>query len=89
MKLWVPPYTTFVEDGNWLMKRLQNGFRTEAALITADDVLTPQVLFEVLTLNRKSVNVTGLICSSQNCTRRSLNHQLATTLHGVMFVFSE
>lgn len=47
MKLWVPPYTTFVEDSNWLMSRLQNGFRTEVALITADDVLTPQVLLEV------------------------------------------
>lgn len=49
MKLWVPPYTTFVEDGDWLMNRLQNGFRTEAALIIADDVLTPEVLLEVQT----------------------------------------
>lgn len=48
MKLWVPPHTTFVEDSNWLMSHLQNGFRTQAALIVSDDVLTPQVLMEVL-----------------------------------------
>lgn len=55
MKLWVPPYTTFVEDGNWLMNRLQNGFRTEVALVLADDVLTPKVLLEVLFSSHKSV----------------------------------
>lgn len=47
MKLWVPPHTTFVDDTNWLIERLQNGYRTEVALIKAPDVLTPQVLQEV------------------------------------------
>lgn len=62
MKLWVPPFTTFVEDSNWLMSRLQNGFRTETALIIADDVLTPKVLLEVIirqfikTINRNGCN---------------------------------
>ncbi|KAF2904389.1 hypothetical protein ILUMI_01779 [Ignelater luminosus] len=47
LKLWVPPDSEFVKDSNWLMSKFQNGFRIQAILIEAPDVLTPEVLNEV------------------------------------------
>lgn len=47
MKLWIPPHTTFLEDSKWLMDRYQNGYRVEAAIAKAPDVLTPEVIKEV------------------------------------------
>nr|CAH7737017.1 unnamed protein product [Callosobruchus chinensis] len=44
LRLWVPPHTSFVRDSEWLMKTLEKGFREEAVMLTADDVLTPEVM---------------------------------------------
>lgn len=47
MKLWVPPYASFVDDTNWLISKVDRGYRTQAAIVKAPDVLTPEILVEV------------------------------------------
>uniref|UniRef100_A0A1Y1JZP0 SSD domain-containing protein n=1 Tax=Photinus pyralis TaxID=7054 RepID=A0A1Y1JZP0_PHOPY len=53
MKLWVPAQSDFYHDTNWLMSKFQNGFRLESVLFEAPDVLTPEVLKEILGVDRK------------------------------------
>lgn len=46
-KLWLPTQSSFFEESNWLMKTFQNAYRPEEIIITAPDVLTPEVFNEV------------------------------------------
>lgn len=37
----------FVRDTEWIMKTMEIGYRTQSVLITAPDVLTPEVMHKV------------------------------------------
>nr|XP_022901687.1 protein patched homolog 1-like [Onthophagus taurus] len=52
MKLWVPPDSQFVQHSEWLMSTFQRGYRIEAMIIEADDVLTPEVFRELLLIEK-------------------------------------
>lgn len=47
LKLWVPPESHFYSDSLWLMKTFKVAIRPQVMLITAENVLTPQVLKQV------------------------------------------
>lgn len=58
LKLWVPPDSDFYYDTNWYIDTFGTGFRLQRIIITADDVLQPDIL--------KSIhNVTNEINSIQ------------------------
>uniref|UniRef100_A0A182SZC3 Uncharacterized protein n=1 Tax=Anopheles maculatus TaxID=74869 RepID=A0A182SZC3_9DIPT len=44
MKLWIPLGSKFQHDTNWLIEHFQEGNRIETVMITAPDVLVPEVL---------------------------------------------
>lgn len=37
----------FIRDTEWIMKTVEIGYRTQSVLITADNVLTPEVMHKV------------------------------------------
>lgn len=47
MKLWVPPDSQFARDSEWLIKTLELGFRQEIIILTAPNVLVPEVINQV------------------------------------------
>ncbi|CAH0560340.1 unnamed protein product [Brassicogethes aeneus] len=53
LKLWVPPYTTFIRDSEWLMSTVERGFRVQSLIITGDDVLTPEVFKNLLEVHEQ------------------------------------
>lgn len=44
MKLWIPHGSKFLHDTNWMIEHFQEGNRIETIMITAPDVLVPEVL---------------------------------------------
>uniref|UniRef100_A0AAG5CW11 SSD domain-containing protein n=2 Tax=Anopheles atroparvus TaxID=41427 RepID=A0AAG5CW11_ANOAO len=44
MKLWIPQGSKFLQDTNWLIEHFKEGNRIETVMITAPDVLVPEVL---------------------------------------------
>lgn len=53
LKLWVPPHTSFIHDSEWLMESLEVGYQEEVVLVTADDVLTPEVIQKIYQMDQK------------------------------------
>ncbi|XP_044763216.1 protein patched homolog 1-like [Coccinella septempunctata] len=53
MKLWVPPDSQFAKDSEWLMKTLELGFRQELIILTAPNVLVPEVINELLEIHER------------------------------------
>ncbi|KAL3271630.1 hypothetical protein HHI36_022104 [Cryptolaemus montrouzieri] len=53
MKLWVPPESQFAKDTEWLMKTLELGFRREVMIMTAPNVLVPEVILQVLHIHEE------------------------------------
>lgn len=47
MKLWVPQDSKFLHDTNWVIDNFKEGNRIETVMLTAPDVLTPEVLRKV------------------------------------------
>ncbi|XP_044257240.1 protein patched homolog 1-like isoform X1 [Tribolium madens] len=56
MKLWVPRNSKFVKDTEWLMEKFQLGYRPQVVQIVANDVLTPEILQQLLELDFKIDN---------------------------------
>lgn len=48
LRLWIDQDSPFVRDTDWLLKAFAEGYRQEHILITADNVLEPYVLQQVL-----------------------------------------
>ncbi|KAK9892446.1 hypothetical protein WA026_019898 [Henosepilachna vigintioctopunctata] len=53
MKLWVPPDSQFAKDTEWLMNTLESGFRQEFMIISAPNVLTPEVILRLLDIHEE------------------------------------
>ena len=51
LKLWVPPDSDFIRDTEWLMSQFGEAQRVETIIMTGDDVLNSQALYEVFILN--------------------------------------
>lgn len=49
VKLWVPQDSDFVRDTEWMFEQFEQGLRMENMILTADDVLEPEVLARVST----------------------------------------
>ena len=47
VKLWVPQDSDFVRDTEWMFKQFEQGLRIENMILTADNILEPQVLTKV------------------------------------------
>ena len=47
IKLWIPRNSDFIRDANWLKNQFREGYRLQSILITAPNVLEPQVLQKV------------------------------------------
>ena len=47
IKLWIPRNSDFIRDTNWLKSQFREGYRLQSILITAPNVLEPQVLQKV------------------------------------------
>lgn len=47
LKLWVPRKSSFVENSEWLMRTFEKGYRVEATILEATDVLTPEIFKKV------------------------------------------
>lgn len=50
VKLWVPQDSDFVHDTEWMIQQFGQGLRTESMILTADNVLEPEVLVKVFTI---------------------------------------
>lgn len=48
LKLWIDQDSAFVRDTNWLLNTFIEGYRQQNVLITADNVLDPFVLEQVI-----------------------------------------
>uniref|UniRef100_A0A336MF82 CSON014056 protein n=1 Tax=Culicoides sonorensis TaxID=179676 RepID=A0A336MF82_CULSO len=70
LKLWVPKDSQFLKDTQWIMDRFEEGTRIQAVLITADDVLTPDVLQRALKVHNQIV---GFSITESNGTRFKFN----------------
>ncbi|XP_063995288.1 NPC intracellular cholesterol transporter 1-like [Diachasmimorpha longicaudata] len=57
LKLWVPPNSDFVRDTEWLLANFAEGQRTETMILTADDVLEPDVLYELNEITKRILSV--------------------------------
>ncbi|XP_063708133.1 patched domain-containing protein 3-like [Culicoides brevitarsis] len=66
LKLWVPKESQFLKDTEWIMNRFEEGTRVQAVLITADDVLKPEVLQRALKVHRQ---ITSFSITESNGTR--------------------
>ncbi|CAF4815009.1 unnamed protein product [Pieris macdunnoughi] len=47
MKLWVPPESDFYQDTNWYIDNFGTNYRLQKILVTADNVLDPEVLMMI------------------------------------------
>ena len=47
IKLWIPRNSDFIRDTYWLKNQFREGYRLQSILITAPNVLEPQVLQKV------------------------------------------
>lgn len=56
----------FLKDTEWIMDRFEEGTRVQAVLITADDVLTPEVLQRALKVHNQ---ITSFFITESNGTR--------------------
>ncbi|XP_058824384.1 NPC intracellular cholesterol transporter 1-like [Topomyia yanbarensis] len=64
MKLWIPQNSKFLHDTNWLIEHFKEGNRIETAMLTAPDVLTPEVLQQLAAITedivaQKALDSTG------------------------------
>ncbi|CAB3239013.1 unnamed protein product [Arctia plantaginis] len=59
MNLWVPPDSDFFQDTNWYIDNFGTGFRLQKVIITANEILDPQVLvaIQILTERVNSIKV--------------------------------
>lgn len=48
MRLWVPQDSEFVRDTEWMFEHFGQGLRMEGMILTADNVLEPEVLAKVV-----------------------------------------
>ncbi|XP_053693061.1 patched domain-containing protein 3-like [Sabethes cyaneus] len=55
MKLWIPHNSKFLHDTNWLTENFKEGNRLEMVMLTAPDVLTPEVLQQLAALTEDIV----------------------------------
>nr|XP_023011826.1 Niemann-Pick C1 protein-like [Leptinotarsa decemlineata] len=71
LRLWVPPYTTFVRDSEWLIKTLDRAYQEEVVMITGDDVLTPAVIHQLLDIDKRvrTVRSSGNLTLQDVCFR--------------------
>ncbi|XP_058058482.1 patched domain-containing protein 3-like [Anopheles bellator] len=53
MKLWIPLGSKFQHDTNWMIDHFQEGNRIETVMITAPDVLVPEVLQTIATITEE------------------------------------
>lgn len=53
MKLWVPPDSDFYHDTHWFIDNFGTGFRLQRVIITADNVLEPNVLTAISDINKE------------------------------------
>ncbi|XP_045465991.1 patched domain-containing protein 3-like isoform X1 [Harmonia axyridis] len=69
MKLWVPPDSQFARDSEWLMKTLELGFRQEGMILTAPNVLVPEVINQLLDIHEQveRIKTPGNITWSDIC----------------------
>lgn len=51
LKLWIPQDSKFLKDTEWLVSTLKEGVRVEHSLITAPNVLHPDVLSRLLDIS--------------------------------------
>ena len=51
LKLWIPDNSKFLRDTEWLMSTFKEGLRMEHNLITAPNVLHPDVLTRLLDIS--------------------------------------
>ncbi|KXJ79597.1 hypothetical protein RP20_CCG000345 [Aedes albopictus] len=58
MKLWVPQDSKFLHDTNWVIDNFKEGNRIETVMLTAPDVLTPEVLRKLADITEEIVNLT-------------------------------
>lgn len=63
MNLWVPPESDFYYDTNWYIDKFGTGFRLQKIIITADNVLEPEVL---IALNNVTNAVNAIKVSYEN-----------------------
>lgn len=57
MKLWVPQNSKFLHDTNWMIEHFKEGNRVETVMLTAEDVLTPEVLQRMANITDEIVSV--------------------------------
>ncbi|KDR12704.1 protein patched homolog 3-like [Zootermopsis nevadensis] len=57
IKLWVPKNSDFIHDTNWLTSKFREGYRIQSILITAPNVLEPQVLQKLQDIQNKVENL--------------------------------
>ncbi|XP_055549152.1 patched domain-containing protein 3-like [Wyeomyia smithii] len=55
MKLWIPHNSKFLHDTNWLTEHFEEGNRIETVMLTAPDVLTPEVLQQLASITEEVV----------------------------------
>lgn len=58
MKLWVPQNSKFLHDTNWVIDNFKEGNRIETVMLTAPDVLTPEVLQKLAEITEEIVSLT-------------------------------
>ncbi|XP_062553950.1 patched domain-containing protein 3-like [Armigeres subalbatus] len=58
MKLWIPQDSKFLHDTNWVIDNFKEGNRIETVMLTAPDVLTPEVLQKLADITDKIMNLT-------------------------------
>lgn len=47
MELWIPQGSDFKRDTDWIIDTFKEGYRMQYVLVTAEDVLVPQVIQKV------------------------------------------
>lgn len=57
VKLWVPQDSDFVRDTDWMFKQFKQGLRIENMILTADNVLEPNVLTKLNEITKEIISV--------------------------------
>ncbi|XP_068974093.1 patched domain-containing protein 3-like isoform X2 [Bombus flavifrons] len=57
VKLWVPQDSDFVRDTEWMFEQFEQGLRMENMILTADDVLEPEVLARLNGITKEVISV--------------------------------
>lgn len=50
IRLWVPQDSEFVRDTEWMFEKFDQSLRLENMILTADNILEPEILAKVFTL---------------------------------------